>query len=56
MTDTEWIAKLEADFGKLQRNRQQVPLEKLETTYAKSYKALISRLTEAADWFADRYL
>lgn len=22
MTDTEWIAKLEADFGKLQRNRQ----------------------------------
>ena len=56
MTDTEWIAKLEADFGKLQRNRQQVPLEKLETTYAKSYKALIGRLTEAADWFADRYL
>ena len=56
MTDTEWIAKLDADFGKLQRNRQQVPLEKLETTYAKSYKALISRLTEAADWFADRYL
>lgn len=56
MTDTEWIAKLDADFGKLQRNRQQVPLEKLETTYAKSYKALIGRLTEAADWFADRYL
>lgn len=56
MTDTEWIAKLDADFGKLQRNRQQVPLERLETTYAKSYKALIGRLTEAADWFADRYL
>lgn len=56
MTDTEWLARLDADFGKLQRNRQQVPLEKLETTYAKSYKALIGRLTEAADWFADRYL
>lgn len=56
MTDTEWMARLDSDFGKLKRNREQIPLEKLETTYGKSYKALIASLTEAADWFADRYL
>lgn len=56
MTDQEWFAKLDGDFGKLKRNREQVPLEKLKTTYGKSYKALTDGLIEAADWFADRYL
>lgn len=56
MTDKEWLDRLAADFDKLKKNREQVPLEKLETTYKKSYTALVASLTEAADWFADRYL
>lgn len=56
MTDVEWLAKLDADFDRLKRNRDNVPLEKLQTIHAKSYNALVASVTEAADWFADRYL
>ena len=56
MTDSELIAKFEDDFGKLVRNREQVPMDKLRTTYKKSYDALVTVITEFADWFADRYL
>lgn len=56
MTDEEWAARFEADFGRLVRNRTQVSLEKLQTVYKKSYQALVDSLIEAADWLATRYL
>ena len=56
MDDSERIAKFEADFGRLKRNREQVPLEKLKTTYAKRYNALVAEVTAGADWFAGKCL
>jgi len=56
MTDKEWIAKFEGDFAKMQHNREKVPLEKLQTEYARPYNALVAELIKDADWFADRYL
>lgn len=56
MTDKEWLAKFDADFMKLQHNREKVPLATLQSDYAKPYNALVAEVTKDADWFADRYL
>ena len=56
MDDSERIAKFEADFGRLKRNREQVPLKDLKTIYAKRYNALVAEVTAGADWFAGKCL
>ncbi len=56
MTDSEKLKKFDADFAKLQHNRQQVPLDQLRTRYAKAYNALLAEVREGADWFADAYI
>ncbi len=50
------IQKFEADFGKLRRNREQVPLEELQGRYAKAYEKLLQEVRADADWFADAWL
>lgn len=56
MTVTEQLARFDANFAKLQHNREKVPLEKLKTEYAKPYNALVNEIIKDADWFADEYL
>ena len=56
MNDGEQLARFFANFEKLCRNRERVPLERLRTEYARSYQALVTQVTQDADWFADRYL
>lgn len=56
MNDGEQLARFFANFEKLCRNRERVPLERLRTEYARSYQALVAQVTQDADWFADRYL
>lgn len=56
MTDREGLDKLDADFKKLQHNREKVPLDQLQTRYAKAYNALVADLQADADWYAARYL
>ncbi len=56
MTDSELITKFEEAFKRLKRNRENVPIEQLRTRYAGPYKALLAKVTEGADWFADRYI
>lgn len=53
MTDAEQFRKFNADFAQLRRNREQVPLEQLQTRFAKAYNALIAEVQIGADWFAD---
>lgn len=56
MTDAELLTKFEEAFKKLKRNRENVPFEQLMTQYAGPYKALLSKVTAGADWFASRYI
>jgi len=56
MTDREGLDKLDADFKKLQHNREKVPLDQLRTRYAKAYNALLADLQADADWYAARFL
>lgn len=51
----ETLERFDSLFEKLQHNRQQVPLEVLQTKYAEPYKRLVSELTELADFFAECY-
>ena len=43
-----WIA----DFERFRKNRETVPLQELQTRYARSYKDLCKRIVSGADWFA----
>lgn len=56
MDDGERVKRFRANFGRLQRNREKVPLEQLRTTYAKKYDALVAEVAADADWYADRCL
>lgn len=56
MTDREGLDKLDADLKRLQQNREKVPLDQLQTRYAKAYNALVADLQADADWYAARYL
>jgi len=49
----EHIQKFEADFGKLRRNREKIPLQALQSRYAKAYGRLVQEVRSDADWFAD---
>lgn len=56
MTIKERFAKFDADFERLKKNREKVPLDKLQTIYAEPYNALVAEITAYADWFAEEYL
>lgn len=47
-----WIA----DFERFRKNRESVPLQELQTRYARSYKDLCKRIVSGADWFARSYI
>lgn len=44
MTDGERLQKFDADFEKLKKNREKVPLEQLRTRYADAYNALVAEV------------
>jgi len=56
MTDGERLQKFHDDFAKLQQNRKKVPLEQLQTRYAKAYNALVAEVQAGADWYAATYI
>lgn len=56
MTTDERFKKFDADFGKLKRNRENIPLDRLTTRYTKAYNALLADLEEFAEWFTGEYI
>ena len=44
MTDGERLKKFDADFDRLKKNREKVPLEQLRTRYADAYNALVAEV------------
>ncbi|MBR4544915.1 MAG: hypothetical protein IKO14_02900 [Oscillibacter sp.] len=51
-----WYEKFEADFGSLQRNREKLSVETLQTKYAKSYNRLITDLKAGVDTLLDYHI
>lgn len=56
MTKVKRLRKFRADFAQLQRNREKVPLEQLQTRYAQAYNALVAEVKAGGDWYADTYI
>ncbi len=54
--DRKWLDKFDADMEKLKHNREKVPLEVLQTRYARAYNTLVAEVECDADWWAKRYL
>jgi len=54
--DRKWLDKFAADMKKLKSNREKVPLEALQTRYARAYNTLVAEVECDADWWAKRYL
>jgi len=54
--DRKWLDKFDADMEKLKHNREKVPLEALQTRYARAYNTLVAEVECDADWWAKRYL
>lgn len=52
--DREMMAQFNDTFRKLKTNREQVPLEVLQTKYGKAYQKLTKEMADLADWFAAR--
>ena len=52
--DREMMARFNDTFRKLKTNREQVPLEVLQTKYSKAYQKLTKEMADLADWFAAR--
>lgn len=50
--DREMMARFNDTFRKLKTNREQVPLEVLQTKYGKAYQKLTKEMADLADWFA----
>lgn len=48
------MARFNDTFRKLKTNREQVPLEVLQTKYGKAYQKLTKEMADLADWFAAR--
>ena len=46
-------AELKESVAKLQRNREQVPMEDLQTKYATGYRALVAKIWKLGEWWAD---
>ena len=45
------LERFHADFEKLRLNREKVPLQKLQTTYERSYNTLVAEVMDGAVWF-----
>ena len=56
MTEEKLVQEFEANFAKLKANREKVPLQQLETKYAKAYNDLLRDLRVCAHCFAYAYL
>lgn len=48
--------KFHEDFARLKSNREKVPLEQLQTKYAKPYNALVAAIADYAEWFTREYI
>ena len=48
-----YMEQFEANFSKLKHNREMVPLEDLQTKYAKAYDSLVEWLEQYVEWFAE---
>ncbi len=55
MTVEECLQKFDAVFTRLKLNRERVPLEVLETRYAKGYAALRREVWHWGDWYITAY-
>lgn len=55
-TDDQRLTRFHADFEKLRRNRERVPLQKLRTIYARSYNTLVAEVMDGAVWFYRKYM
>ena len=51
-----WYEKFEADFGSLQRNREKLSVETLQTKYAKGYNRLIADLKAGVDTLLEYHI
>lgn len=49
--DAQRLERFHADFEKLRRNREKVPLQQLQTTYERSYNTLVAEVMDGAVWF-----
>lgn len=56
LTPKERFQKIDADLSRLKNNRNTVPLEVLQTKYAKPYNKLLADIREYAEWFLQEYL
>jgi len=54
--DRKWLDKFDTDMKKLKSNREKVPLEALQTRYARAYNTLVAEVECDADWWAKRYM
>jgi len=52
----ERTAAFQKAIDKLEANREKVPLEQLNTRYAKAYNALCKEVEDGAEWYAEEYL
>lgn len=55
-TDGQRLKRFHADFEKLRHNREKVPLQQLQTKYARSYNTLVAEVIDGADWFFRKYM
>lgn len=55
-TDSQRLKRFHADFEKLKNNREKVPLQQLQTKYARSYNTLVAEVIDGADWFFRKYM
>lgn len=55
-TDGQRLKRFRADFEKLRHNREKVPLQQLQTKYARSYNTLVAEVIDGADWFFQKYM
>jgi hypothetical protein len=53
MSSEERFDQMEAAFKKLCQNREQIPLEVLQTRYAKAYRQLVDELKGHVRWYID---
>lgn len=51
-----YMKQFDVNFSKLKSNREKVPLEQLQTKYAKAYNALVAAIEAYARWFTEEYI
>lgn len=55
-TDGQRLARFHSDLEKLKHNREKVPLQQLQTKYARAYNTLVAEIEDGAAWFHRKYL